>query len=126
MNGSETYQSSALPQFLLCSSLPSSLPRLPAAVEATAICCRNVDEKTRLPSEAIEFVKEAKFEATDAAGQRSILSAERAGYAHQSADPELKTELILRLYDDLDDGMTVVLGKLPLGALRRGVRVVNS
>jgi len=34
--------------------------------------------------------------------------------------------MIVPLYDDLDDGMAVVLGKLPLGALRRGVRVVNS
>lgn len=62
VNGSETYQSSALPQFLLCSSLPSSLPRLPAAVKATAITADDVDEKARFPSEAIELVKEAKFE----------------------------------------------------------------
>jgi hypothetical protein len=67
MNGSEAYQSSALPQFLLCSSLPFSLPRLQAAVKAAAI----------------------------------------------AAD------------DDLDDGMAVVLGKLPLGALRRGIGVGN-
>ena len=46
VNGSETYQSSALPQFLLCSSLPSSMPRLPAAVKkATAIAADDVDEK---------------------------------------------------------------------------------
>ena len=30
----------------------------------------------------------------------------------KSADRELKTELIVRLYDDLDDSMPVVLGKL--------------
>src|SRR5258708_16617257 len=65
VNGSETYQSSALPQFLLRSSLTSSLPRLPAAVKATAIAADDVDEKARFPSEAIELVKEAKFEATD-------------------------------------------------------------
>jgi hypothetical protein len=50
----------------------------------------------------------------------------RQGTRTKSADRELKTGLIVRLYDDLDDGMAVVLGKLPLGALRRGVRVVNS
>ena len=43
-----------------------------------------------------------------------------------TTDRQLKTGLIVRLYDDLDDGMAVVLGKLPLGALRRCVRVVNS
>ena len=45
VNGSETYQSSALPQFLLCSSLPSSMPRMPAAVKATAIAADDLDEK---------------------------------------------------------------------------------
>jgi hypothetical protein len=59
VNRSETYQSSALRQFLLC----SSLPRLQAAVEATAIAADDVDEKARFPSEAIELVKETKFEA---------------------------------------------------------------
>lgn len=122
VNGSETYQSNALPQFLLC----SSLPRLPAAVKATAIPADDVDEKARFPSEAIELVKEAKFEATDAAANDPFSLPSGQGTRTKSADRELKTGLIVRLYDDLDDGMAVVLGKLPLGALRRGVRVVNS
>jgi len=122
VNGSETYHSSALPQFLLC----SSLPRLPAAVKATAIAADDVDEKARFPSEAIELVKEAKFEATDAAVNDPFSLPSGQGTRIKSADRELKTGLIVRLYDDLDDGMAVVLGKLPLGALRRGVRVVNS
>jgi hypothetical protein len=122
VNGSETYQSSALPQFLLC----SSLPRLPAAVKATAIPADDVDEKARFPSEAIELVKEAKFEATDAAANDPFSLPSGQGTRTKSADRELKTGLIVRLNDDLDDGMAVVLGKLPLGALRRGVRVVNS
>lgn len=126
VNGSETYQSSALPQFLLCSSLPSSLPRLPAAVKATAIAADDVDEKARFPSEAIELVKEAKFQATDAAANDPFSLPSGQGTRTKSADRELKTGLIVRLYDDLDDGMAVVLGKLPLGALRRGVRVVKS
>jgi hypothetical protein len=122
VNGSDTYHSSALPQFLLC----SSLPRLPAAVKATAIAADDVDEKARFPSEAIELVKEAKFEATDAAADDPFSLPSGQGTRTKSADRELKTGLIVRLYDDLDDGMAVVLGKLPLGALRRGVRVVNS
>ena len=126
VNGSDTYHSSALPQFLLCSSLPSSLPRLPAAVKATAIAADDVDEKARFPSEAIELVKEAKFEATDAAANDPFSLPSGQGTRTKSADRELKTGLIVRRYDDLDDGMAVVLGKLPLGALRRGVRVVNS
>jgi hypothetical protein len=124
VNGSETYQSSALPQFLLCSCLPSSLPRLPAAVKATAIAADDVDEKARFPSGAIELV--TKFEATDAAANDPFSLPSGQGTRTKSADRELKTGLIVRLYDDLDDGMAVVLGKLPLGALRRGVRVVNS
>ncbi len=115
MNGSETYQSSTLPQFLLCSSLPSSLPRLQAAVKATAIAADDVDEKARFRSEAIELVKEAKFEATDAAANDPFSLPSGQGTRTKSADRELKTELIVRLYDDLDDGMAVVLGKLPLG-----------
>jgi len=106
--------------------LPSSLPRLPAAVKATAIAADDVDEKARFPSEAIELVKEAKFEATDAAANDPFSLPSGQGTRTKSADRELKTGLIVRRYDDLDDGMAVVLGKLPLGALRRGVRVVNS
>jgi hypothetical protein len=114
--------SSALRQFLLC----SSLPRLQAAVEATAIAADDVDEKARFPSEAIELVKETKFEATDAAANDPFSLPSGQGTRTKSADRELKTELIVRLYDDLDGGLAVVLGKLPLGALRPGVRVVNS
>ena len=85
-----------------------------------------VDEKALFPSEAIELVTEAKFEATDAAANDPFSLRSGQGTRTKSADRELKTELIVRLYDDLDDSMPVVLGKLPLGALRRGVRVVNS
>jgi hypothetical protein len=84
-----------------------------------------VDEKARFPSEAIELVKEAKFEATDAAANDPFSLPSGQGTRTKSADRELKTELIVRLHDDLDGSMPVVLGKLPLGALRRGVRVVK-
>ena len=92
MNGSEANQSSALPKVL------GSLPRLQAAVEATAIVAADVPatDPFSLPT-----------------GQ---------GTRTKSEDRELKTELILRVRDDLDDGMAVVLGKLPLGAPRRGRR----
>jgi hypothetical protein len=122
VNGSETYQSSALPQFLLC----SSLPRLRVAVKATAIVADDVDEKARFPFEAIELVKEAKLESTDATANDSFLLPSGQGTRTKSADRELKAEVIVRRYDALDDGMAVVLGKLPLGHFARGVRVVNS
>jgi hypothetical protein len=122
VNGSETSQSSALPQFLPC----SSLPRLRVAIKATAIVADDVDEKVRFPSEAIELVKEAKFEATDATANDSFLLPGGQGTRTKSADPELKTEVIVRRYDDLDDGMAVVLGKLPLGALRGALRARRS
>jgi hypothetical protein len=63
------------------------------------------------------FVKEAKFEATDATANDSFPLPSGQGTRTKSADRELKTELIVRRYDDLDDGMAVVPDKLPLGAL---------
>ena len=84
-----------------------------------------MDQK-RIRVARFELVKEAKFEATDAAADDPFSLPSGQGTRTKSADRELKTGLIVRLYDDLDDGMAVVLGKLPLGALRRGVRVVNS
>jgi hypothetical protein len=63
-----------------------------------------VDEKARFPSEAIELVKETKFEATDAAANDPFSLPSGQGTRTKSADRELKTELIVRLYDDLDGG----------------------
>jgi len=57
VNGSDTYPSSALRQFLLYYSFSSSLPRLKAAVKAAAIDTDDVDEVAGFPSEAIELVK---------------------------------------------------------------------
>jgi hypothetical protein len=94
----------------------SSLPSLQAAVKATAIAADDVDEKARFPSEAIELVKEQSPRQQTLAANDPFLSGQ--GTRTKSADRELKTDLIVRLYDDLDDGMAVVLGKLPLRALR--------
>jgi hypothetical protein len=58
------------------------------------------------------------FEARDAAADDPLSLPSGQDTRTKSADRELKTELIVRLYDDLDDGITVALGKLPLGALR--------
>jgi hypothetical protein len=100
--------------------------RLQAAVKATVVAADDVDEKAGFPSEAIELVKEATLEAIDAAANDPFSPTSGYDPRAKSADRELKSELIVRLYDDLDDGMAVVLGNLPPGALRRGVRVVNS
>lgn len=104
----------------------SSLPGLQAAVKATATAADDVDEKARFPSEAIELVKEAKFEAPDAGANDPFSLPSGQDTRTKSADRELKTELIVRLYDDLDDGMAVVLGKLPLGAVRVTTRSTSS